>query len=469
MNPVKPFAFACIALATLGCGEETGKKTGDTPNPGGFPYTPEGCNYTVATPASIEEVSMSSDAVGTDPTPKHVHISWAGAPESTFAVNWATDLDTKQSLVVYGSDKAAVEAADGAAAGVTVQTGHTMLFGSPLIVTQKTRVHEAHVCGLTADTAYYYKVGGPGHWSAVYDIATAPAPASTQPFKFLLAGDSRSGPEVYAQIMEKARDEGIDFQVFSGDFIDNTTNQDHWEAFFEGSSGTYTTQEAIATRPLMPVNGNHDNLSVYYTGQFALPQEISSGEGAQGEEWYSFDYANAHFVMANSENASIGGPQADWLRSDMEKVDRTKTPWVIVVFHTPPYTCGSQHQGDSDLPRAEWQPIFDDLKVDLVLTGHVHNYQRSVPIRGFQTGTTQGLEAASGANKAPVNESGTVYVISAGAGGDLYNADQASSCSYSYITEKVNNYVIVEIENRTLRFKALRLDGTEIDAFDYTK
>jgi hypothetical protein len=99
----------------------------------------------------------------------------------------------------------------------------------------------------------------------------------------------------------------------------------------------------------------------------------------------------------------------------------------------------------------------------------VHNYQRSVPIRGFQTGTTQGLEAPSGPNKSPVDESGTVYVISAGAGGDLYNADPASSCSFSYITEKVNNYVIVEIDDRTLHFKALRLDGTQIDAFDYTK
>lgn len=458
-----------IALAAIGCGEDTGKKTNPGTNPGNFPYTPEGCGYSVAAPASIEEVSMSSNATGADPTPKHVHLSWAGSPESTFAVNWATDLDTKLSQVVYGPDKAAVEAADGAGAGVSVQTGHTMLFGSPLIVDQKTRIHEVHVCGLGADSAYYYKVGGPGHWSPVYDLATAPAPASTAPFKFLVAGDSRSGPEVYAQIMEKARDEGVDFQVFSGDFIDNTTNQTHWEAFFEGTTGAYSTQEALATRPIMPVNGNHDNLSVYYTGQFALPQDVSTGEGAQGEEWYSFDYANAHFVMANSENSQLGGAQADWLRADMQKVDRTKTPWLIVVFHTPPYTCGSQHQSDSDEPRAQWQPIFDDLKVDLVLTGHVHNYQRSVPIRGFATGTTDGVEAASGTNKAPVDESGTVYVVSAGAGGDLYNADPASTCNFSHYTEKVNNYLIVEIENRSLHFRALRLDGTEIDAFDYTK
>ncbi len=225
----------------------------------------------------------------------------------------------------------------------------------------------------------------------------------------------------------------------------------------------------LASRPLMPVNGNHDNLSVYYTGQFALPQDVSPGEEAQGEEWYSFDYANTHFVMANSENSQIGGQEADWMKSDLGKVDRTKTPWIIVVFHTPPYTCGSTHQSDSDKPRATWQPIFDQYKVDLVLTGHVHNYQRSVPIRGFQTGTTQGLEAASGANKVPVNESGTVYIVAAGAGGDLYNADPPANCAFSYYTEKVNNYVMVDVDDRTLHFQALRLDGTVIDSFDYTK
>jgi Purple acid Phosphatase, N-terminal domain/Calcineurin-like phosphoesterase len=457
-----------IGLMAMGCGQEA-KDTGANSNPGSFPYTPQGCAYTVATPSSIEEVSMGASATGADPTPKHIHVSWAGAPESTFAVNWATDLDTKLTQVLYGTDQATVESADAAGEGVSVQVGHTMLFSSPLLVDQKTRVHEVHICGLSPDTTYYYKVGGAGHWSQVYDVATAPPPASVAPFKFLLTGDSRSGSEIYAQIMEKAKDQGIDFQIFSGDFIDNTTNQTHWEAFFEGTTGSYSTQDLIASRPLMPVNGNHDNLSVYYTGQFALPQELSPGEVAEGEEWYSFDYANAHFLMLNSENSQLDGPQADWMKADLDKVDRGKTPWIIASFHTTPYTCGSTHQSDSDKPRAMWQPIFDQYKVDLVLNGHVHNYQRSVPIRGFQPGTTDGIEAASGPNKEPVSESGTVYIVAAGASGDLYNVDPPETCSYSYRTEKVNNYAMIEIDNRTLHFQALRLDGTEIDSFDYTK
>lgn len=467
-----PLSATALVVA---CGEDTGKKpTGGGGNPDAstltLPYTPEGCDYTVAPPEAIEDITMHRDVFGATPAPKHIHASWAGAPESTFAINWATDLETKSTQLLYGTDKDAVAAADGPGGEVNLQLGHTMQFGSPVFTEEKTRVHEVHVCGLNADTMYYYKVGGPGQWSEVYDIATAPAPGSKASFKFGVSGDSRSGPENFAKIQERLSTEGIDFQVFSGDFIDLSTYQKNWEDFFEATTGTFKTQDMIARRPLMPVNGNHDNLAVYYVGYFALPQQISPGEGAQGEEWYSFSYANARFFMLNTESGTASvNAQVKYLQEELPKIDRTVTPWVFAVFHSPPYTCGSKHQGDSVRPRENFQPLFDQYKVDVVLTGHVHNYQRSLPIRGFQTGTTQGLVATSGTNGIPVSESGTIYVVSAGAGGDLYNADPASACDFSYITEKVNNYVVIGIEDRTLTYKALRLDGSEIESFTYTK
>ncbi|MFO0564096.1 MAG: metallophosphoesterase family protein [Polyangiaceae bacterium] len=457
--------FACTAVGT-GCSENGGGAATKTPD--SFPYTPAGCSYSVAAPEGTESLTMSRSALGALPSPKHIHVSWSGAPESTFAVSWATDLETLATQVVYGTDKAAVEAADGPGAGVARQLGHTMQLGSALFANQKMRTHEAHVCGLSANTTYYYKVGGPGAWSAVYDVATAPAPGSAEKFKFALVGDSRSGADIFAQIQEKLSGEGVDFEVFSGDFVDNPQNQTHWEALFDGKSGSFTTQQMLASRPLMPVNGNHDNLTAYYVGQFALPQEQSTGELAQGEEWYSFDYGNAHFLMLDSEATDLSA-QVDFMRADMKKVDRQKTPWVFAVFHTTPYTCGSTHKSDSDEPRAKWQPVFDELEVDMVLTGHVHNYQRTVPIRGFKPGTTDGAPAQATANGVPVKGSGTLYVVSGGASGDLYGVDPPASCYFSQVTEKVHHYVVIEIEGKTLRYKALRLDGTELDKFEYGK
>jgi predicted phosphodiesterase len=465
---VPTLTAAAVALA-VGCsGEDAEKTTQKPPAELTFPYTPQGCGYEVALPDAVEEASGHQDVTGSDPAPKHIHVSWAGPSESTVAMSWATDLDTLLTEVVYGSDKAAVEAADGASGSVKLASGHTMLFGSPLFATQKMRVHEVHVCGLEPDTTYYYKVGGAGHWSQVYDTATAPAPGTAAPFRFAVAGDSRGSGDIYAQLAERIMSQGADFQIFTGDFIDNTANQSHWEQFFEGTSGSFATQDLLATRPLMPVNGNHDNLSVYYVGQFALPQQVSPGEEAQGEEWYSFDYANAHFVMLSSEGTNKT-EQTAFLEEDLSKVDRAKTPWVFVSFHRAPYTCGSAHQGDSVAPRENWQPVFDKYKVDIVFTGHVHNYQRSLPIRGFQTGTTDGEVAQAGPNGEPVNESGTVYVVSGGATPSLYGTDPASSCYFSKYTEEVQNYVMVDVDDHTLTYKALRIDGSEMDSFSLTK
>ncbi|MCA9596182.1 MAG: purple acid phosphatase [Myxococcales bacterium] len=464
-----PTVGALAVAVFSGCSQDDSKKPSDQPPAElTFPYTPKGCDYQVALPDAAEEASGDRDVVGADPAPKHIHVSWAGASSSTVAVNWATDLDTRLTRVLYGTDKAGVEAADGPSGAVHVAAGHTMLLGSPLFTTQKLRVHEVHVCGLEPDTTYFYKVGGAGHWSQVYDTATAPPVGQSAPFRFAVTGDSRGSGEIFAQMSEQITSGGADFQVFTGDFIDNTANQSHWEQFFEGKSGSFATQDLIATRPLMPVNGNHDNLSVYYVGQFALPQDPSPGEEAQGEEWYSFDYANAHFVMLSSEGTNKD-PQTKFLEEDLAQVDRGKTPWVFVAFHRAPYTCGSSHQGDSLAPRETWQPVFDKYAVDIVFTGHVHNYQRSLPIRGFQPGTTDGQVAQAGPNGEPVNGSGTVYVVSGGAAKDLYGTDPASTCYFSKYTEETHHYVMVDVDGNKLSYKAIRTDGSEMDAFSITK
>jgi len=107
-----------------------------------------------------------------------------------------------------------------------------------------------------------------------------------------------------------------------------------------------------------------------------------------------------------------------------------------------------------------WQPIFDEHSVDLVFTGHDHDYERSKPIRGFQAGSNDGELVAPG-------EDGTVYVVAAGAGAPLYGVDP--SCYHTETTESVRNYVIVDVEGNTLDFTAYRIDGTVLDEFTLTK
>jgi hypothetical protein len=59
---------------------------------------------------------------------------------------------------------------------------------------------------------------------------------------------------------------------------------------------------------------------------------------------------------------------------------RSDAPWTIVALHHPPYSAG--YQGSSKHVRAVFSPIFAKYHVQLVLSGHDHDYQRSKPIDG---------------------------------------------------------------------------------------
>ncbi len=425
---------------------------------------------------------MGGDAVGDAPAPMHVHVGISEEAASTFNVNWRTDVGTELSEIVFGTDPDAVAAADGPTDGVEARTGHTFIYETPflnLLEKEDVRVHEVHVCGLEPATTYYYKVGGPGHWSEVFDVATAPPVGSTDPWTFAASGDSRNNTAGVWQLAQRQiLEAGADLHVFSGDAVDLGISQAQWDEFFQAADGDFEVQDALARIPFMVSNGNHDNLQINYLAQFALPQEVTAGENGQGEEWYSFDYANAHFVMLNdtvADDAVIAGAEADWLRADLEAVDRSVTPWVFVVHHRNLYTCMSTHSPNGTT-RAAWQPIYDELEVDAVFQGHNHIYERSKPIRGLTDGN-EGIVAAEDANGVPTfasagsgsgGPSGTIYFTAAAVGAPLY--DVSDTCETTQVATSEPNYLLVAIDDRTITITARNIEsGAVIDELSYTK
>ena len=115
--------------------------------------------------------------------------------------------------------------------------------------------------------------------------------------------------------------------------------------------------------------------------QYHQQREGSSGL-ADLEPWYSFDEGLVHVVMLSSEHA----PQRAWLAQDLAAVRRDRTPWVIVALHRPMYVTGLPYHADGydykvaqDL-REAYEPLLLQHRVDLVLAGHHHSYQRTCSI-----------------------------------------------------------------------------------------
>jgi Calcineurin-like phosphoesterase/Iron/zinc purple acid phosphatase-like protein C len=143
--------------------------------------------------------------------------------------------------------------------------------------------------------------------------------------------------------------------------------------------------------------------------------------GGVGNFWYSFDYGVGHFVSVNTETdfpyspewpfvrdatgnetlptesqtfVTDSGPfgfiennnwksnaayeQLQWLAKDLAAVDRTKTPWVIVMGHRPMYSSQvSSYQADV---RDAFQETLLQNGVDAYLAGHIHWYERLYPL-----------------------------------------------------------------------------------------
>ena len=75
------------------------------------------------------------------------------------------------------------------------------------------------------------------------------------------------------------------------------------------------------------------------------------------------------------------GRQFAWLDKDLEGVDRSVTPWVIVGSHCPWYNSNRAHHLESQAVSMQkaMEPLFEKHGVDLALAGHVHAYERECP------------------------------------------------------------------------------------------
>jgi 3',5'-cyclic AMP phosphodiesterase CpdA len=119
---------------------------------------------------------------------------------------------------------------------------------------------------------------------------------------------------------------------------------------------------------LLAILGNHD---------------VAGGRGdeqlaALGMEsrWWQRRYGDVLLVGLDS-NDTRNDEQRSWLERTLRDTDAR---WKIVGLHHPPYSSG--YQGSTRAARDAFAPVFERYGVQLVLSGHDHDYQRSVPIGG---------------------------------------------------------------------------------------
>jgi len=124
------------------------------------------------------------------------------------------------------------------------------------------------------------------------------------------------------------------------------------------------------------------------TGNPYCTPSIFQTEYNYGNSFYSFDSGLAHIIYLNPyTNTSATSLQYNWLLNNLESIDRSVTPWIIVVMHCPWYSSNVNHYADSQtvLMRESMEDLFYDFKVNIVFNGHVHDYERTYPVYRNET------------------------------------------------------------------------------------
>eukprot|EP00884_Botryococcus_braunii_P011459 jgi/Botrbrau1/20313/Bobra.0410s0001.1 len=155
------------------------------------------------------------------------------------------------------------------------------------------------------------------------------------------------------------------------------------------------TEQMFSRVPLQVIVGNHD-VEPQFSGRFStsdvkfvawktrypMPHKES---GSSDPNYYSYDVGGVHFIALSPYIPfSKGTPQHQWLEADLSRIDRARTPWVIAKIHAPFYVSYSSHYMENECMRQELEPLLYKHGVDLVLSGHVHAYERTFAVNNFK-------------------------------------------------------------------------------------
>jgi Calcineurin-like phosphoesterase/SprB repeat/Purple acid Phosphatase, N-terminal domain len=434
------------------------------------------------------DVTFNMEILGVAPVPEVLTRGpyLMKATKNTMEVKWLTDLSAN-SKVRYG----------------TVSGVYT----DSVIDATSTTSHVINLTGLQPDTKYYYTIGSTARQlqgDANNNFRTPPVPGTDGKYNFWLVGDCGNNSTNQAQV----RDAYINYMgsnttngwlLLGDNAYSNGADAEYQAEFFNVYQGTVSKN-----MPLYPTPGNHDyvNGTVYdhtppYYSIFDMPSAGEAGGVASNTEaYYSYDYGNIHFLSLDSYGKEDGvnrlydtlGQQVQWIKQDLAA--NTKK-WVVAYWHHPPYTMGS-HNSDTEAELTKMHTnfiqILERYKVDLIVCGHSHEYERSKLIKGsygneasfnpavHNLSQSNGRYDGTASSCTYVKDSthtynGTVYVVS-GSAGQLDGSVQAAwphNAMSAYNNSTNGGSMLLTVEGNRLDSKWICADGVVRDQFTMIK
>ncbi len=346
-----------------------------------------------------------------------------------------------------------------------------------------------------------------------------------KPTRCVLIGDLASAKPEQNGIAWQISRQKPDFIVALGDIVYPAGRVGEYMHHFWGTyndvrqPGPKTGAPLMATVPIYPVLGNHDTdarklpdypdafgafyfFSVPLNGPGLGPWNLPLGKSARAAatfrravgtqypamSFYSFDYGPAHFLVldSNSYTTKHFDSVVPWIERDLRD---SSQQWKIVCFHAPAFHTSKEHFTEQKMRLIE--PTFAKGGVDMVFAGHVHNYQRSKPLRftpdppkrdrrGRVNGEFTNDDSFDGAKD--TTPQGIIHVVSGGGGAKLYSPDFKKTAetlrekhrrnyvpfTAMYYAEK-HSFTTLDLSREELVLHQWNIDGQQVDQLKITK
>jgi 3',5'-cyclic AMP phosphodiesterase CpdA len=230
--------------------------------------------------------------------------------------------------------------------------------------------------------------------SAVYSFCVVDAKAKSATFAVI--NDTHERLNVLQPIMKKLADDPAEILVWNGDVFDDVRNEDQIVANVLNPAGV----AYAATRPVLFTSGNHDVrgaearlLERAFTpwsreeplGKcFALRQGPVALIGLDTGE----DKPDVRPVFAGlADFEQYREDQRDWLKAILSRPEIETAPYIVVFCHIPLNGLPGQNGGDTEEDFARWHkrsrelwgPLLEAARVQLVVSGHTHEFRYDAP------------------------------------------------------------------------------------------
>eukprot|EP00850_Spirogloea_muscicola_P009268 SM000051S17628 [mRNA] locus=s51:694600:702026:- [translate_table: standard] len=337
---------------------------------------------------------------------------------------------------------------------------------------------------LAPKTTYYYTVEA--KYSAPRTLNFTTMPALGSPCKIGLIADvgqtsnssstfdnvNLGNPDVilFAADLCYADNYGPPCARFNGTDVPSGANRTCGIGGLRWDSWGRLAEKTFAHYPTAFVSGNHELETPPLWNASATPftayvnripghikSPVTANTAPKAPFFYSFNTGYVHIIALSSYEAFTKYTQQyNWLRADLAAINRAITPFVVVFFHNPWYNTDVSHYLEGESMRQDYETFLYQAKVDLVVAGHVHAYERSKPV--YQVA---------------LNNCGPVYVTvgdggnDEGVAGPFYNAQDGSPPEYTAVRDYYFGHAELEVKNATYaEFSWYRnIDGRQVGDF----